>query len=158
MLHLCNTSGWSSALCFRTVLWTVDWIAVDADGARTVPAFEFLLAVPLGVRSNLLAIMDAVRSVGGPDQWRDASTHCRMREDIAHLHECRDKLGENLYRLFLLWQRESRHVVVLDGRTKPNNTRLSDAEYEAVDQLSQLATQDSPPFATVDDFIRRTLR
>jgi hypothetical protein len=93
----------------------------------------------------------------GPDQWKDTSSHAPMRGDLAHLHEARDRHGQTLYRLYLYWQRTERRVVLLDGRTKPNQTALTDAEYEAVRKLSELADRDPPAFAVVDDFAQMVL-
>ena len=77
-----------------------------------------------------------------------------MKGDLADLHEVRDKQGETLYRLFVLWQRKERRVVIIDGRKKANKTKLSDTDYEAVRTLAASASKDPPPFASVDDFIR----
>jgi hypothetical protein len=76
---------------------------------------------------------------------------------LADLHEVRDKQGGTLYRLFVLWQRKERRVVMVDGREKANKTKLSDAEYEAVAALAATVADDPPPFASVDDFIRADL-
>ncbi len=62
-----------------------------------------------------------------------------MKGDLANLHEVRDKQGETLYRLFVLWQRKEGRVVIIDGRKKPNKTTLSEREYEAVKSLAATA-------------------
>ena len=112
--------------------------------------------LPVNVRIQLLAILDAVRTTG-PDQWADRHSHCAMKGDLADLHEVRDKQGEVLYRLFVLWQRRERRVVIIDGREKANKTKLSMTEYEAVSALAAKVGEDPPPFASVDDFIRADL-
>jgi hypothetical protein len=58
----------------------------------------------------------------------------------------------------VLWQRKERRVVVIDGRAKANKTKLSAAEYEAVHVLAAKIADDSPPFASVDDFIQADLK
>jgi len=80
-----------------------------------------------------------------------------MKGDLADLHEVRDKQGQTLYRLIVLWQRKERRVVIIDGRAKANRTKLSDAEYEAVQDLAAKIAADAPPFASVDDFIQADL-
>jgi hypothetical protein len=79
--------------------WKEEWLAVEEQGTRAVPAFEWLLDLPLNVRKQLLAIVTAVRFTG-PDRWYDMTSHCPMSGDLAHVHEARDKQGETLYRLF----------------------------------------------------------
>lgn len=123
----------------------------------SIPAYRFLKTLPVNVRVQLLAILEAVQTTG-PDQWADRHSHCPMKGNLAGLHEVRDKQGETLYRLFVLWQREARRVVVIDGREKANRTTLSDAEYEAVGALAAKIADDPPPFASVDDFIQADLR
>jgi len=65
---------------------------------------------------------------------------------------------ETLYRLFVLWQRKERRVVIVDGRAKANKTKLSDAEYEAACALAAKISDDPPPFASADDFIQADLK
>lgn len=125
-------------------LWTVEWLITSSTGTRTIPALKFLREQPPAVRIQLLAIVDAVRTVG-PDHWRDRTSHTSMRGNLAHLHEARDRHGDTLYRLFLLWQRQHHRVIVIDGRVKANATRLPTAEYEAVSELAATVDQDPHP-------------
>lgn len=81
-----------------------------------------------------------------------------MKGDLADLHEVRDKQGEMLYRLFVVWQRKERRVVIIDGRTKANRTKLGEGEYEAIARLAARVDEDPPPFASVDDFIQADLK
>lgn len=117
---------------------------------------EFLLDIPTPVKDNLIAFVDAVRQTG-PDQWMDQNSHRPMKGSLSHLHEARDKHGEMLYRLFLLWQRRERRVIFLDGRSKENETVISDREYGEIAHLSSLVSADASPFATADDFARLLL-
>jgi hypothetical protein len=66
--------------------WGVEWLVKTDGGARSVPAFDFLREQPPAVRTQLLAIVDAVRTVG-PDQWKDRTSHDSMHGSCAHLHE-----------------------------------------------------------------------
>ena len=79
-----------------------------------------------------------------------------MKGEIDHLHEARDKHGDTLYRLFLMWQREARRVIFIDGRCKPNGTALSEADYSAIRELAATLSG-KPPLATPDDFARLLL-
>lgn len=133
--------------------WKVEWLLDPNEDPPAVPAYRFLKSLPVNVRIQLLAILDAVRTTG-PDQWADRHSHCPMKGNLAELHEVRDKQGETLYRLFVSWQRKERRVVIIDGREKANKTKLSDAEYETVRALAETAENDPPSFASVDDFIR----
>lgn len=137
--------------------WNVEWLVDRGMEPASIPAYRFLKALPINVRVQLLAILEAVQTTG-PDQWADRHSHCPMKGDLADLHEVRDKQGETLYRLFVLWQRAERRVVVIDGREKPNKTALSDAEYEAVGTLAAKIAENPPPFASVDDFIQADLK
>jgi hypothetical protein len=123
----------------------------------SIPAYRFLKALPVNVRIQLLAILEVAQTTG-PDQWADRHSHCPMKGDLADLHEVRDKQGETLYRLFVLWQRKERRVVIIDGREKANKTKLSAGEYEAVAGLAAKIADDPPPFASVDDFIQADLK
>lgn len=136
--------------------WKVEWILDRREDPATIPAYRFLKGLPVNVRIQLLAILEAVRTTG-PDQWADRHSHCAMKGDLANLHEVRDKQGERLYRLFVFWWRKERRVVIIDGREKANKSRLSDREYEAVAVLAATVTEDPPPFASVDDFIQTDL-
>ncbi len=138
-------------------MWEVAWLVVTREGERVMPAYEFLRDVPETSKELLLGVIDAVRSMNGPDKWHDQNLHKSMKGDLADLHEARDKQGETLYRLFVKWQREERRVVLIDGRTKPNSTVLSEDEYRAIRELSDLLGEEPPPFATVDDFARLAL-
>ncbi|HET9676705.1 MAG TPA: type II toxin-antitoxin system RelE/ParE family toxin [Solirubrobacterales bacterium] len=139
------------------MLWKVEWLIDRSEETPSIPAYRFLKEQPVNVRKQLLATLAAVRTVG-PDQWRDRHSHCPMKGDLADLHEVRDRQGEVLYRLFVLWQRKERHVVIVDGRKKANKTALADKEYEAVRALAASVDDDPPPFATADDFIQADLK
>ena len=83
--------------------------------------------------------------------------NCRMRDDLADVHEARDRQGETLYRLFVYWDKRQRTLVLLDGRTKPNGTALDKSEYEEIERLADIvkaADPKDPPFASADDFAR----
>jgi hypothetical protein len=138
------------------MIWKVEWLVKTDGGARSVPAFEFLLDQPPAVRMQLLAIVDAVRTTG-PDRWKDRTSHDSMHGSCAHLHEARDRHGQMLYRLYLLWQRNDNRVVIIDGGAKPNSTALPGPFYENLAALAATADGNPAPFAVADDFARKML-
>jgi hypothetical protein len=137
--------------------WQIEWLVDRSEDPPAIPAYRFLKDLPINVRLQLLAILQAVQTTG-PDQWTDRRSHCPMKGSLADLHEVRDKQGEMLYRLFILWQRQRRRVVIIDGRKKPNRTKLSDAEYREIGALAAELDDDPPPFASVNDFIQADLK
>lgn len=141
------------------IRWETLWLVDTRQGDRKVPAFDFLREQDDGPRKTLLQIVEAVKGIGGPDNWRDAHMHARMEGDLDDLHEARDKHGETLYRLFLLWQRDKARVWMIDGRTKAVQTTLKASEYRKIRELANLILEeDPPPAATVDDFAQTLLR
>lgn len=55
------------------------------------------------------------------------------------------------------WITGTSTVWLLDGRTKPNGTKLPDTEYDKIRALADLVTNQPAPAATVDDFARFAL-
>lgn len=136
--------------------WKIEWLTKTDSGVRSVPAFDFLLDQPPAVRMQLLAILDAVCATG-PDRWRDRTSHDSMHGSCSRMHEARDKHGQMLYRLYLLWQREAHRVVIVDGGAKPNSTALPNSFYDDLAALATTADCDPASFAVADDFARRVL-
>jgi hypothetical protein len=62
-----------------------------------------------------------------------------------------------LYRLYLLWQRNDKRVVIIDGGAMPNSTALPDSFYDDLAALAATANEDPAPFAVADDFARKAL-
>lgn len=135
---------------------TPEWYQDAQTGA--IPALDFLFDVPEKVRVNLLAIRDAVRFSGGPERWQDTNTHALMRGDLSFMYEVRDRQDQTLYRLYLIWDRATADIVMVDGKSKPNDTAISQRQYDTLAELGQriLAT-DPRPYATVDDVIKWSL-
>jgi hypothetical protein len=80
-----------------------------------------------------------------------------MHGACEHLHEARDRHGQMLYRLYLLWQRREKRVVIVNGAAKPNSTALPSSFYEDLAALASTADEDPAPFAVADDFARKAL-
>jgi hypothetical protein len=106
---------------------------------------------------QLLAIVDAVRTTG-PDQWRDTNSHDSMHGSCEHLHEARDKHGQMLYRLYLLWQRNHKRVVIIDGGVKPNSTALPDSFYDDLAAFAATADGDPAPLPSLTTLLGRPSR
>ena len=51
-----------------------------------------------------------------------------------------------LYRLYLLWQRDNKRVVIIDGAAKPNSTALPDSFYDDLAALAATANDNPAPF------------
>jgi hypothetical protein len=62
-----------------------------------------------------------------------------------------------LCRLYLLWQRHEKRVVIIDGAAKPNSTALPNSFYDEVAALAATANENPAPFAVADDFARKAL-
>ena len=132
VLQVCNTAEGLTALSLNYALrvaWKTEWLVVQAEGVRKIPAIEFLRDIESAPRTQLLQILEAVKCVG-PHRWRDTHSHDKMEGELDDLHEVRDRHGETLYRLYLKWVLDASTVWVLDGRTKPNGTKLPTVEYE----------------------------
>ena len=137
--------------------WKVKWLVVEADGERTIPALDFLRGLDKAPRTRLLQILEAVRVSGGPHRWLDTQSHDKMEGELDDLHEVRDRHDQTLYRLYVKWDTETSTVWILDGRTKPNKTKLADAEYGKIRALADLTTTDPSPEATADDMAQLLL-
>jgi hypothetical protein len=77
-----------------------------------------------------------------------------MEGDLDDLHEARDRHDQTLYRLYLKWDADASTVWVLDGRTKPNNTRLADAEYTKIRALADAVTASTATAASANDIAK----
>lgn len=58
--------------------WKVEWLVDRSRNPLSIPAYRFLKAIPVNVRIQLLAILEAVLTTG-PDQWTDRRSHCPMK-------------------------------------------------------------------------------
>jgi hypothetical protein len=62
--------------------WKVEWLVDRGEEPASILAYRFLKAVPVNVRIQLLAILEAVQTTG-PDQWADRHSHCPMKGRLA---------------------------------------------------------------------------
>lgn len=121
---------------------------VDDDPAETVPAREFLLACPAGVRAKFAAIVVAV-ATAPPCRFAGGGYWEAMHDDMAGWFEVRvdgpkpaGGKGRHHYRLYCLLDYEAKDagkplLVIVTGLGKPFRTRLSPADYAGVRKLGQ---------------------
>ncbi len=166
MLHVCNilhrrgalqtnlaNSTMVSSSKKKYTKWRQEWLAVTEGGATRVPALEFLLGIDKSPRLQLLQILQAVCTTGGPQYWLDTNSHDKMEGQLDDLHEARDKHGQSLYRLYLKWDTSSGVVWILDGREKPNNTALPSSEYEKIRDLADRVDSGSADGVTKEQLL-----
>ena len=65
-----------------------------------------------------------------------------MHDDMAGYYEARTELGESLYRLFCVLEREGEglpnpSIIVIDGLKKKKRTKIRPQDYDRVRQLGE---------------------
>lgn len=122
-------------------LWDVRFFKrhKDDDPAQSCPGFDFLTAIDARAAQKLRKIL---RSVAGapPPSWTGGGTWEAMHDDMAGYYEARTELGEWLYRLFCLLEREAAglpnpSIIVIDGLKKKKRNRIRSQDYDRVRQL-----------------------
>lgn len=96
----------------------------DDDAAESVPAMEFLDAVPMKVRAEMQAVLEAVAeapppSFSGGGKWE------AMHDEMAGFYEVRVRGADKRnHRLFCILERDaadlgSSSIIVISGLSKP---------------------------------------
>jgi Txe/YoeB family toxin of Txe-Axe toxin-antitoxin module len=111
----------------------------DDDPAEAVPARDFLDACPTKVSATMIAVVHAVASApppafSGGGKWE--AMHGKMRG----VYEVRvDGPNRHHYRLFCVLERDGGEhglsgpsLILVAGKDKPFQTKLSEAEYDEV--------------------------
>jgi hypothetical protein len=116
-----------------------EWVNVfyaEADGS--IPAEAFLDECPLPARTQLLAIVEAVRGAPPPSFPPSMYWHA-MRGDMRGVYEARDRHGNMLYRLFCVLDRnapdhglDAPALVILSGGSKPVREEMDERTYADV--------------------------
>ncbi|MCU1546620.1 MAG: hypothetical protein JWP30_1720 [Homoserinimonas sp.] len=112
----------------------------DDDPTKSVPGREQLNSWPAGVRVDVRTVLAAV-AAAPPKRFSGGGYWEAMHGDMTGWHEIRvDGPGRTHYRLFCLLDYDAQGkdkplLVVVDGRVKPFQTTLSDAEYAKVRSL-----------------------
>lgn len=105
----------------------------DDDPAEAVPAVEFLESLPVKVRAEIHAVLDAVAqapppSFSGGGKWE------AMHDDMAGFYEIRVQGGGMNHRLFCVLERHAEDlggasIVVIDGLSKPKRSAANPKDY-----------------------------
>jgi len=108
--------------------------------AGVVPAHEFLLACPTGVRAKLLAVIEVVRAAP-PPAFSGGGKWEAMHAKMSGYYEIRcTGPGRRHYRLYCILDNgtskelaergfDGPQIAVVNGLVKPNATLFTDAEY-----------------------------
>ncbi len=114
---------------------------MNDDPVQSCPGFDFLVAIDVRAAQKLRKIL---RSVAGapPPSWSGGGTWEAMRDDMAGYYEARTELGEWLYRLFCMLEREGEglanpSIIVIDGLKKKKRTKIRPQDYDRVRQLGE---------------------
>jgi hypothetical protein len=115
---------------------------VRDDPARTVPALVFLDGCPLGVRTDVQAVLAAV-AAAPPPSFSGGGMWKAMHGEMAGYNEVR-VMGPNrhLYRLFCVLERPGQDlggpsIVAIAGLTKRPGTAITAKDYRKVRQLGE---------------------
>src|SRR4051794_33480777 len=109
----------------------------DDDRHETCPAEDFLFGCPLSVRTDLIAIVDAV-AAAPPPRFTGGGMWEAMHGQMRGFYEARTRGPDRrLYRLFCILEREAPGlsgptVVVIAGLSKSNNTAFTDTDYSHI--------------------------
>lgn len=110
----------------------------DDDPAEAIPGRDFLRSCPPGVRADFVNVLIAVAKAP-PNRFSGGGKWEAMHDEMKGFYEIRAMgPGKRLYRLFCLLDHEPglrSLLVVIDGRSKPNNTKLAPKEYAQIRRL-----------------------
>lgn len=129
----------------RSVPWAIELFQRhhDEDPDEAVPALLFLESCPDAVAARLRAALEAV-AAAPPPAFSGGGYWEAMHDDMGGYYEVRVDHRQTHYRLFCILERNGAEVglggpaiIVLDGRTKPFRTTLSNNEYAAVRRLGE---------------------
>lgn len=113
----------------------------DDDSTEPCPGFDFLTTIDPRVAQKLRTILRSV-ALAPPPSWSGGGTWEAMHEDMAGFYEARTELGDWLYRLFCLLEREEQglpnpSIIVIDGLKKKKRTRVRPQDYDRVRLLGE---------------------
>lgn len=120
----------------RAQPWLIHFFQRDArdDQARTVPAIGFLDQVPLKVRAEIQAVLDAVAEAP-PPAFSGGGKWEVMHDDMAGFYEVRWRGADrHNHRLFCILERDAADpggssIVVIDGLSKPVRQAADQRDY-----------------------------
>lgn len=105
----------------------------DDDLDEAVPAIEFLDSVPLKVRAEIHAVLDAVAEAP-PPAFSGGGKWEAMHDDMAGLYEIRVQGGGMNHRFFCVLERDAEDlggssIVAIDGLSKPKRSPANPKDY-----------------------------
>lgn len=106
------------------------------DEARTVPAIAFFDQLPMKVRAEILAVLDAVAEAP-PPAFRGGGKWEAMHGEMAGIFEIRTQGGGMNHRLFCVLERNAidlggPSIVVVAGLSKPKRSAARPRDYQMV--------------------------
>jgi hypothetical protein len=115
--------------------WNIHFFQRDRrdDADQAVPALEFLDSVPLKVRTEFQAILDAVAEAP-PPAFSGGGKWEAMHGDMAGFYEVRVTGGGMNHRLFCVLERDAKDlggssIVAIDGLSKPRRSAAEPRDY-----------------------------
>jgi hypothetical protein len=106
----------------------------DDDSNRAVPAIEFLDGVPVKVRAEMHAVLEAV-AAAPPPAFSGGGKWEAMHDDMAGFYEVRVRGADrHNHRLFCILERDAKDlggssIVVIDGLSKPVRQAADPRDY-----------------------------
>lgn len=115
------------------------------DPGRSVPAIEFLEAIPEKLAAEVHAVLDAV-AAAPPPSFSGGGKWEAMHSDMAGFFEVRVQGGGMNHRLFCLLERDAADlggssIVCIDGLSKARRTAASTRDYGRVKRYRDEFTQ-----------------
>lgn len=115
--------------------WHIHFFQRDRrdDPARAIPALEFLDSLPVKVRAEINAVLDAVAEAP-PPAFSGGGKWEAMHGDMAGFCEVRVTGGGMNHRLFCILERDAvdlggSSIVAIDGLSKPRRSAASLRDY-----------------------------
>src|SRR5947209_771303 len=105
------------------------------DAARSVPAIAFLDALPLAVRAEVQAVLEAVAEAP-PPSFSGGGKREVMHDEMAGFYEVRIKGPDRKnHRLFCVLERDAddlggSSIVAIDGLSKPVRSAAASRDYK----------------------------
>lgn len=115
--------------------WNIHFFQRDRrdDPDRAVPAMVFLDSVPLKVRTEVQAVLDAVANAP-PPAFSGGGKWEAMHGEMAGFYEIRVQGGGMNHRLFCVLERDApdlggSSIVAIDGLSKPRRSAAAPRDY-----------------------------
>lgn len=105
----------------------------DDDPGESVPAIDFLESVPVKVRAEIHAVLDAVADAP-PPAFSGGGKWEAMHDEMSGFYEIRVQGGGMNHRLFCILERDAddlggSSIVAIDGLSKPKRSAANPKDY-----------------------------